>query len=70
MKICLLTVGNVGYDMTDISKCEGTDCKNKEKCYRYTAIAATDRQSYSSFYKDLKNKDPQHQCDYFWLVND
>ena len=25
--------------MSDITKCDGTDCPMKENCYRYTAVA-------------------------------
>ena len=32
--------------MADITKCYGDDCPIKNKCYRYTAFANYDQQSY------------------------
>jgi len=46
--------------MADISKCFGTGCPVKEKCYRYTARANEFRQSYVAYWKHLA------VCDYFW----
>jgi len=34
--------------MPDICKCQGYDCKMKEKCYRYTAKDTPNWQSYFS----------------------
>lgn len=50
--------------MPDITKCEGTDCPVKEKCYRFTARDSEFRQSYfvTPPYKDGK-------CDHFWGEN-
>lgn len=50
--------------MPDITKCEGTDCPVKEKCYRFTARDSEFRQSYFATppYKDGK-------CDHFWSEN-
>jgi hypothetical protein len=50
--------------MTDITKCDGTDCTIKEKCYRYTAIANEYGQStfVTPPFKDGK-------CEMFWGVN-
>lgn len=32
--------------MTDITKCPGTDCDVRDKCYRFTAPDGGDRQSW------------------------
>ena len=50
--------------MPDITKCEGTDCPVKEKCYRFTARDSEFRQAYfvTPPYKDGK-------CDHFWGEN-
>ena len=50
--------------MPDITKCEGTDCPVKEKCYRFTARDSEFRQSYfvTPPYKDGK-------CDHYWGEN-
>ena len=47
--------------MSDISKCKGTNCPLKEKCYRYKAKESKYWQSYivEVPYEDGK-------CKYFW----
>lgn len=35
--------------MADITMCYNHDCLSKEKCYRYTAIPNTFKQSYIEF---------------------
>jgi hypothetical protein len=47
--------------MPDITMCVGTDCPQKETCYRYTAKPSEYRQSYFSVppIKDGK-------CEYYW----
>lgn len=51
----------------DITKCEGTNCPLKEKCYRFTAPADDEWQSYftESPYGKLNDKDKE--CEYFWF---
>lgn len=46
--------------MTDISKCEGKDCKKKDKCWRYTAPSSS-WQAYSDFDIQYEGK----KCEYF-----
>ena len=47
--------------MPDISKCNGGDCRLKDKCYRYTSKPDAIWQSYFGLapHKDGK-------CDWFW----
>lgn len=40
--------------MSDISKCGGTGCKIKDRCYRYTAPSNPHWQAWAPFYNDLK----------------
>lgn len=47
--------------MADISKCRGTGCPLKEKCYRFTAKADDFWQSY--FATEPIEDD---ECEYFW----
>ena len=49
--------------MPDISKCEGTDCPLKMKCYRYTSESSEFWQSYSDFTHYLN--DGKTECEYF-----
>ena len=46
--------------MADISKCKGTDCPLKEKCYRFTAPTG-ERQSW---FTETPFKDGE--CEYYW----
>ena len=46
----------------DITKCRQEDCKQKEKCYRYTAKESM-WQSY--FSEDVRDGD---DCEYFWKL--
>lgn len=46
--------------MPDITKCEGFDCKNKSKCYRYTSIPSM----YQSYFTSTPMND-DGTCDYF-----
>jgi hypothetical protein len=48
--------------MADISKCLGTDCPHREKCYRFTAPANEYAQSY---FVDPPIKE-DGTCDLFW----
>lgn len=50
--------------MTDITKCEGTNCPVKESCYRYTAKADIFRQSY---FTEPPIKDGK--CEMYWGEN-
>ena len=44
--------------MPDISKCSGTDCPHKEKCYRFTAPA-------DEYFVNPPIKE-DGTCDFFW----
>ncbi len=55
--------------MPDITKCIGTYCAIKEKCFRYTSTASQFNQSYDNFkpnegdsYKDVVDN-PEKYCD-------
>lgn len=50
--------------MADITKCEGTECPLKEKCYRFTAPTSDFRQSYYDF---VPYHHKRNECD-FYLV--
>ena len=50
--------------MADITKCVGTNCPYKEKCYRYTAKTSEYRQSW---FMNAPIKDGK--CDMFWGNN-
>ena len=47
--------------MPDISMCKNTNCKSKDKCYRFTVKPSEFRQSYAGF-KPNKGED---KCDNF-----
>lgn len=47
--------------MADITKCKGTDCPLKEKCYRYKA---KDSRYWQSYMIEVPYKDGE--CEYFW----
>ena len=47
--------------MPDISKCEGTNCPHKEKCYRFTAPAS----EYQTYFAEPPIK-PDGTCNLFW----
>ena len=51
--------------MPDISKCIGTDCPLKEKCYRYTSKPNAYRQSYDEFWKGIQKSGTHTTCEYF-----
>jgi hypothetical protein len=50
--------------MTDITKCEGTNCPVKQSCYRYTAKVNEHRQSY---FTEPPIKDGE--CEMYWGEN-
>lgn len=50
--------------MPDITMCVGTDCPQKETCYRYTAKPNEYRQSY---FMEAPIKDGK--CDMYWGEN-
>ena len=52
--------------MPDISMCFSSECKIKEKCYRFKAIPSDYNQSYSTFYKQNSNNDLK--CEYFMAI--
>jgi len=47
--------------MADITKCKGTNCPHKEKCYRFTAPA----NEYQSYFSKPPIKEDK-TCDMFW----
>lgn len=49
--------------MADITKCEGTNCKLKETCYRYKA-KDSELQAYF-IAPPIKND----KCEYYWKIN-
>jgi hypothetical protein len=50
--------------MPDITMCPGTNCPQKEKCYRFTAKPSEYMQSY---FMEAPIKDDK--CDYYWGEN-
>jgi hypothetical protein len=46
--------------MTDISKCNNTDCPSHTQCWRYLAPSNEQWQAYAAFDPDGEDK-----CDYF-----
>ena len=50
--------------MADITKCAGMWCKSKETCYRYTAKEDEYWQSYSDFWREIK--DDEDKCSHYW----
>jgi hypothetical protein len=50
--------------MPDITMCPGTDCPQKEKCYRYTAKPCEYWQSYF-----MKPPIKDGKCDLYWGEN-
>lgn len=50
--------------MADITMCSGTDCPQKESCYRFTAKPSEYRQSY---FMEAPIKDGK--CDMYWGEN-
>lgn len=46
--------------MTDITKCKGIGCPQKENCYRFTATA----DEYQSYFVESPIKDGK--CDMYW----
>ena len=48
--------------MADITKCKGTNCPNKETCYRFTATSNEYRQS---FFVEVPLKS-DNTCDEYW----
>jgi hypothetical protein len=49
--------------MPDITMCKGGDCKQKDKCYRYTAKPCEYRQSY---FVEVPKKPEDNECKYFY----
>ena len=50
--------------MPDITMCKGTDCPQKENCYRFTA---TPSEYWQSYFIDPPIKDGK--CDLYWGEN-
>ena len=49
--------------MTDITKCDGKHCKDKEQCYRFTA--PDDEYGWQS-YAEFDAIRTENECDNFW----
>lgn len=49
--------------MANITKCTNEKCKIKEECYRYTALANKEYQSYMMIDKEVNKP---FDCDEFW----
>lgn len=49
--------------MTDITKCYGTDCPLKDKCYRYTAPSDTYQWRFTEVPYDKEKKKCEHYCE-------
>lgn len=49
--------------MADISKCEGTECPLKEKCYRYTAEA---NEYWQAYFTEIPYDIESGECEHFW----
>lgn len=49
--------------MTDITKCLGTDCPFKERCYRFTAPSNRLRQSY---FTEIPFDKEKNECKEFY----
>lgn len=49
--------------MPDITMCKGTNCPQREKCYRFTAKPS----DYQSWFMEPPIKDGK--CDYYWGEN-
>ena len=47
--------------MTDISKCNNTDCPSHKECWRYLAPSDEHWQSYAAF----EPQEGEDRCDYF-----
>ena len=47
----------------DGTKCEGTNCPLKEKCYRYTAKA---NKYYQSYFTEIPYDFKTKKCEYLW----
>ena len=53
--------------MPDITMCQpGGRCKDKEKCYRFTARADTMHQSYACFAPHDGSTTDTKKCDRYW----
>jgi len=50
--------------MPDITMCPGTDCSQKEKCYRFTAKPD---EYWQSYFIEAPIKDGK--CEYYWGEN-
>jgi hypothetical protein len=52
--------------MADISMCGGTNCPQKQDCYRYRAQSDGEDQTFASF---DKQKDTAENCQFFWSID-
>lgn len=52
--------------MTDIAKCHGKDCPQRETCRRYLAAAARKGQAWASFDADRQRNGGA--CDGYWPI--
>jgi hypothetical protein len=53
--------------MSDISKCEGTNCPLKETCFRFKAKSNEFRQSYLT---EVPYDHENNSCDEYWEVKE
>jgi len=53
--------------MRDISKCEGTDCKKKETCIRFTQPAKAKNQAFMLMKVAIPDTD---KCRFYWPEED
>ena len=53
--------------MPDITKCKGTDCPVKEKCFRFTS----EPDKYQAYFLDVpgKTEDNKFTCNMYWGAN-
>jgi hypothetical protein len=51
--------------MSDITKCSGTGCPKKSKCFRFTATASEWGQSY---FAEVPYDKEKKTCGYFWKI--
>lgn len=50
--------------MSDITKCNGKNCKLKENCFRYVSKA----NKYQSYFGNFEELYKDGRCDYYWEI--
>ena len=53
--------------MSDISKCEGTNCPKKDTCYRFLA---KENEYWQAYFVDVPYDRKISACEYYWPVKD